>query len=69
MELTMPAYLKSIDRPLARSPRRPVTDQVSRVARPALPPRGRLFRRGAPSAFHRCLAVHMYYARGMSALD
>jgi hypothetical protein len=29
----------------------------------------RLFRRAEPSTFHRCLAVHMYFARHPSALE
>jgi len=69
MELTMPARLNSIDRPLARAPRRPVAGPVLRTAPPARRRFGRLFGRKAPSAFHRCLAVHMYYARAASALD
>jgi hypothetical protein len=69
MELTMPAHLKSIERPLARAPRRPVEAPVVCAAKPARRPLARLFRRRAPTAFHRCLAVHMYYARSASALD
>ena len=68
MELTMPAHLKSIDGPLARAPRRPVAGPVLRTTPPARRRFG-LFGRKAPSAFHRCLAVHMYYARAASALD
>ena len=69
MELTMPVHLKSIGGPLARAPRRPAAGPVLRAAPPARRRFGRLFGRKAPSAFHRCLAVHMYYARAASALD
>lgn len=69
MELTMPAHLKSIARPLARAPQRPVEAPVVCAVQPARRPLARLFRRRAPTAFHRCLAVHMYYARSASALD
>ena len=69
MELTMPVRLKSIEGPLARAPRRPAQAPVIRAVQPARRPLARLFRRKAPTAFHRCLAVHMYYAQGASALD
>jgi hypothetical protein len=69
MELTMPVRLKSIERPLARAPQRSVEAPVVCAAKPARRPLARLFRRKAPTAFHRCLAVHMYYARSASALD
>lgn len=39
----------------------------------SIPDRGapvrRLFRRAEPSTFHRCLAVHMYFAGHPSALE
>ena len=69
MELTMPVRLKSIDGPLARVPRRPAQTPIIRAVQPARRPLARFFRRKAPTAFHRCLAVHMYYARSASALD
>ena len=69
MELTMPVHLKAIEKPLARAPRRPAEAPVVCTAEPVRRPLVRLFRRKAPTAFHRCLAVHMYYARSASALD
>ncbi len=69
MELTIPVHLRSIERPLARAPRRPAPAPAVCAVQPARRPLARLFRRKAPTAFHRCLAVHMYYARSASALD
>jgi hypothetical protein len=69
MSLSMPVYLQSINRPLARSPRRPVASPKAEVAQPERRRAGRLFQRNVPSTFHRCLAVHMHYAQGASALD
>ncbi|HWI27771.1 MAG TPA: hypothetical protein VN668_12430 [Stellaceae bacterium] len=78
MELTIPAYAKTIsDRLKARNARRvqqsPATATApavnSRAAQPDRRPLGRLFRRETPSTFHRCLAVHMHFAQRASALD
>lgn len=83
MELTIPAYAKTISDALsdtlkARQARRASVSATPSVAAPVVAPRavqpqrrplGRLFARQAPSTFQRCLAVHMHYAQRASALD
>lgn len=73
MELTIPVYAKSISETLkGHRSERPATTPTApapRAVQPARRPLGRLFRRSAPSTFHRCLAVHMHYAQRASALD
>ena len=84
MELTIPAYAKTISDTLkARHPRRPTPTPAPvstptpapaltaapRAVQPQRRPLGRLFRRETPSTFHRCLAVHMHFAQRASALD
>jgi hypothetical protein len=74
MELTIPAYAKTISETLkTRRSERPAatttTAPAPRAVQPARRPLGRLFRREVPSTFHRCLAVHMHYAQRASALD
>ena len=73
MELTIPAYAKTLSDTLKarRSERATAVPAVPapRAVQPERRPLGRLFRRQAPSTFHRCLAVHMHYAQRASALD
>lgn len=73
MEITIPAYAKTISDTLKarRSERATAVPAVAapRAVQPERRPLGRLFRRQAPSTFHRCLAVHMHYAQRASALD
>ena len=71
MELTIPAYAKTISETLKarRSERATAAVPATRAVQPERRPLGRLFRRQAPSTFHRCLAVHMHYAQRASALD
>jgi hypothetical protein len=72
MELTIPVYAKTISETLKghRSEREATpTAPAPRAVQPARRPLGRLFRRQAPSTFHRCLAVHMHFAQRASALD
>ena len=82
MELTIPAYAKTISDTLkARGARRlaptpapvptpkPALAAEPRAVQPERRPLGRLFRRETPSTFHRCLAVHMHFAQRASALD
>ena len=69
MELTIPAYAKTISETLKAKARRGIQTPEPRVVQPKRRTLGRLFRRSAPSTFHRCLAVHMHYAQRASALD
>lgn len=70
MELTIPAYAKTISETLkAREARQAGQSPEPRAVQPARRSLGRLFRRETPSTFHRCLAVHMHYAQRASALD
>lgn len=71
MELTIPAYAKTISETLkSRHDGRAVpAPAAARDVQPARRPLGRLFRRDTPSTFHRCLAVHMHFAQRASALD
>lgn len=67
MELTIPVYAKTIRDAL--KPRRRVVNTASVPPLAAKPPAQGLFRRTPPTTFHRCLAVHMHYAKHASALD
>jgi hypothetical protein len=71
MELTIPAYAKTLSETLKarRSQRAAASTPTTRALQPERRSLGRLFRRKAPSTFHRCLAVHMHYAQRASALD
>jgi hypothetical protein len=70
MELTIPTYAKTNgDTVRVSRARRSPTNPAPRIERPARRSFGRLFRREEPSTFHRCLAVHMYYAHAASALE
>ncbi|HZB93268.1 MAG TPA: hypothetical protein VE397_17610 [Stellaceae bacterium] len=71
MELTIPAYAKTISDTLKSRHAGHVTPApaAARGAQPARRPLGRLFRRDTPSTFQRCLAVHMHFAQRASALD
>jgi hypothetical protein len=69
MELTIPAYAKTISETLKAKARRAVSTPAPRVVQPKRRTLGRLFRRAEPNTFHRCLAVHMHYAQRASALD
>jgi hypothetical protein len=61
------AFQKSMQNGLRIIPeRRPEARRIP--APPARPKRG-LFRRAQPTAFQRCLALHMHSARPVSALD
>jgi hypothetical protein len=69
MELTIPAYAKTISETLnSRQPRR--ASGGGSCAETSVRRRfARLFRRQEPTTYHRCLAVHMYFAQSASALD
>ena len=72
MELTIPAYAKTISETLkSRHTVRatPAPAAAARGVQPVRRPLGRLFRRDTPSTFQRCLAVHMHFAQRASALD
>jgi len=72
MELTIPAYAKTLSETLKARRAQPTSAPAAptpRAVQPARRPLGRLFRRAEPSTFHRCLAVHMHYAQRASALD
>jgi len=70
MELTIPAYAKTISDTLkARRARRGAPAPEARAVQPERRTLGRLFRREAPSTFQRFLAVHMHFAQRASALD
>jgi hypothetical protein len=77
MAIVIPVYAKSLNEALKDRRPRPATAVTTpaRATTPALkaaPARrrfGRLFRRDTPTAFHRCLAVHMHFAQRASALD
>jgi hypothetical protein len=69
MGVTLPVYAKALAAALRERRRPTVESDASRAA--AMPPRlpAQLFRRAAPTTFHRCLAVHMHFAQHHSALD
>lgn len=77
MAIVIPVYAKSLNEALKdRRPRAAAAATTpARTATPVHAPTparrrlGRLFRRDAPTAFHRCLAVHMHFAQRASALD
>ena len=66
MDIAMPLFAKTATTTTA--PRQPVAAKPFSAARPA-PRRFGLFRREEPTTFHRCLAVHMYFAKNPSALE
>ena len=73
MEITIPAYAKTISQTL-KAGHPPHQAQVQAPASRSVQPQrralGRLFRREAqPTTFHRCLAVHIHFAQRASALD
>ncbi len=69
MEVTLPVYAKALAAALRERRRRSAESEASRSA--ATPSRlpAQLFRRATPTTFHRCLAVHMHFAKHHSALD
>ena len=76
MEITIPAYAKSVSdtlksRHLRRSAQSqtPTTAPAPRAVQPERRTLRRLFRRETPTTFQRCLAVHIHYAQRASALD
>lgn len=69
MELVIPAYAKTISDTLKSGDARHASTGPARAAAPARRRFSRLFRRQEPTAYHRCLAVHMYFAQSASALD
>jgi hypothetical protein len=60
---------KISDAPSVPHPRRSVPSPARHIVQPGRRSLGRLFRRQAPTAFHRCLAVHMHFAAHSSALE
>ncbi len=70
MAHALPLHAKVVGGALRAQPaRRPASEPATRASQPERRPLGRLFGRGAPSTFHRCLAVHMHFATRASALD
>ena len=70
MDIAMPLFAKTASRSTTTRP--PVAAKPFALTRSANPtPRGfaGLFRREEPTTFHRCLAVHMYFAKNPSALE
>jgi hypothetical protein len=71
MEITIPAYAKTISETLKAGHSRHQAQAPSpRSVQPERRALGRLFRRDPqPTTFHRCLAVHIHFAQRASALD
>ena len=67
MDIAMPLFAKTAT---ATAPRQPTPAKPFSVTRTAPAPRRfGIFRREEPTTFHRCLAVHMYFAKNPSALE
>lgn len=69
MDIAMPLFAKTATS--TNPPRQPTPAKPLNVGRAAPARRGfaGLFRREEPTTFHRCLAVHMYFAKNPSALE
>lgn len=68
MKLTSPVSTKTIPN-VPKSSRNAVV-VATRTSSLSAPPRAQgFFRRAQPTTFHRCLAVHMHFAKHASALD